>query len=197
MTRDYRHAAITPENESEKLIAIIKRLLKFNSGPKVDVTGLFEETIRIISSQLEINEVSVLMLDPKDNKYRYIVFYGLRKDVIKTHKEIEYTYDEIIDYEKKKMKKISDLTHICFAENRTEDEFKFFNLHIMKNRAADDDYIEGDFLDCHFYDSKGQLLGYIEYTGTKKNKMPSARAILIIELMSMIIGTLLSERSAK
>jgi len=196
MAREYRHSAITPENESEKLIALIKKLLKFKTTSDQDIMNLLDEVIRIIASELEINEVSILLLDKKDKKYRYVLFYGLRKEVVKHHKELAYALDEIIEYGNKSMKKISDTTFVCFAENRTEEEAKFFNLHINKKRAFDDDYIEGDFFDTYIYDSNSQFIGYIEYTGTKKNKMPPAKTILIIELMVAIIGTLLSNHYA-
>ena len=197
LAMDYRHSSITPQDECEKIILILKRLLKFNTEPGLNVINLLEETVRMISSYLEINEVSILILDQKDKKYRYLVFYGLTKKVIQAHKEIEYTYDEVIEYEKKNMKKVSDTTYICFAEKWPKEEIKFFNLHIGKKRAAEDDYVEGDFLDSHIYGSNGQLLGYIEYTGTKKNKMPSAKTILTIELMASIIGALLTNTFAR
>ena len=192
LAREYRRSSITPIDESEKIIAMLTRLLTIGTQSKPNVISLSEEAIRIISGQLELREGSVLLLDEKDNKYRYRAFYGLTKDVIKAHKEIEYTYDEVIEYERKNMRKVSNLTYLCFSENRPKEELKFFNLHFNKERKALDDYIEGDFFDTHIFDSRAQLLGYIEYTGTKKNKMPPAKTILTIELMASLIGLLLT-----
>jgi hypothetical protein len=57
----------------------------------------------------------------------------------------------------------------------------------MKRRTVTDS-LEADYLDIFFHEPDGNILGFIEISGTRLRKLPDAATIRWIELVGALLG---------
>lgn len=193
MKLDYMHGM---RDQTQKSLEGIQNLLAHFRKPQLDIDSLLKDAANMIWRQLGIDSVSIGLRDPKDKLYKYKVMVGFRDDVVEAHKKISYTKEQFFDSPDYVGSDISDLSRIYMVEdnNPSEDDKKTFNrpglLSAMKRRTSTDS-LEGDYIDVRIYGANDDLLGWIEISGTRTMKLPSATTIRWVETIASIIGAAL------
>jgi len=186
---DYSVGSVDP---SMKVAERILRLFEEMQGKRMSVRYILDEAGKIINQYLKIREVIIGLKSPKDGKYRYEVFIGMRKNSEVAFKKLEYNYDDFLENEKWKHYKISKFTEIFFAEDEpfVPGEEAVYNRPMLLNLKRDsvDQSVEGDYIESFMIGLDNEMVGWIEISGTKDNKLPSASTIKWIELIAQILA---------
>ena len=179
-------------DSSVKLAERLIRLFEEMQSKRVSVRYIIEEAGKIINQYLKIREVIIGLKNQKDGKYHYEIFVGMRKNSEMAYKKLEYTYNDFFDNEKWKHYKISRFTAIFFAEDEpyVPGEEASYNRPLMlkKNRETIDQSVEGDCIQTLIIGLDNELVGWVEISGTKDNKIPSASTIKWIELIAQFLA---------
>ena len=182
-------------DRTRKLLDDLLTLSGHLDDRKMEVSALLQVAADMVHKSLWIREVTIGLRSPSDGLYRYEVMSGLRDDAWKAHADIHYTYEEFNDQNAFKGRWISERTKLFLAEDRPylDGEDETFNRPILleARRRSVDDCIEGDYLDTHILDEKGELIGWIEISGTRDGKFPDGNAIRWIEVIATMLGIVL------
>jgi hypothetical protein len=172
----------------ERVQAIFSRFLE----ERLSLIKFLQDVADAINRQFWIREVTIGLRDQADGKYRYKVMSGLRPDTWEAYKQLAYTHDEFSDPRFYKGRQISQHTRLFLAEDKpfVEGEEGTYTRPILlkTERGSSAECIEGDYLDIHILGDKGDLLGWIELSGTKEGKFPDAMTLRWIELLAQMIG---------
>lgn len=163
---------------------------------RLDVDRFLGDVAMMINKEFRIREVTIGLRSPADGLYRYVAMAGLRPDAWKAHSDIEYTLRDFTDPSTFKGRPISSLTFVFLAEDTPyrEGEEDTFNRRILleAKRKSVDESIEGDYLDVNILDEDGELVGWIEISGTREARFPDPVTIKWIEHIGQIIGIALA-----
>jgi|YelNatPaOPRAMG01_1025707.scaffolds.fasta_scaffold06713_7 hypothetical protein len=186
----YDYAHCESDLECKRLDAIVRVLRGLQKQP-FRLDEFLNETAQFIYRQLNIQSLSISVKDV-DGKFRYHAFAGLRKASEEALKKCVYSEHELFDPSKYPHTTISVYTKLFLAENNPyapgEEETYNRPLMLQQTRKEIDDSIEGDYLDILIFDSKNEVCGYIEISGTKDGKLPDAKTIKWLEVTGSIIG---------
>jgi len=175
---------------------LIKQLME----GEPDLNELMKSTARTIYSQFNIKEVSI-GLRSSDGLYRYVAMYGLREETWAAHRELTYTVEQLLDPNSYKWTDISHHTKLFLAEDNpyADDEAKTRTEHLMmkSKRMSAEDSIEGDYVDVFIYGPKDEILGWIETSGTWDGKLPDARTIRSLEIVSSVLALAIVRHNSK
>jgi len=159
------------------------------------------DSLNLIRRRLWIREVTVALLDRRDNLFRYKYQAGLRKEAWDAHKGIAYRHDEYTNPTVYKAREISKHTSLFLAEDNPygKGEDATFSRPIMleSRRLSVDDSIEGDYFDVWIFGKDKEVLGWIEFSGTTSSKLPDTVALKWIELISSIMSVALIIHESK
>jgi len=186
-------------DDTERIMEGIDALLS-NSRSRANTTKAFlEDAMKLIYRLFDFREIALGLKDRKDGLYRYEVILGYRKDSEVAYKQLVYKADEMADQKKYPVGVyISRYGEYSMVEGQPykQGEEETYNRPLMlkKERAAPDDFIEGDYIQIYFYGVKGDYLGWIELSGPKSGKIPPRSTIKWIEFIAQIIGTIVYER---
>jgi len=166
--------------------------------PSLDPDAFMRETADQISKLFGIESVAIGVRDPLDKLYKYRVVVGLDKEVADGFKNLAYTREQLLEPGTYPSYEISDHTKLFLAEDHPYakgEEFTYRRPGLigMKRRTLTDS-LEADYLDFFFYGTDGEILGFIEISGTRMKKLPDATAIRWIELIAAVLGTALQKK---
>jgi hypothetical protein len=171
----------------DSLHGLIKQLME----EEPDINEVLKSTAKSIYSQFNIKEVSIGLKGSND-LFRYVAMYGLRDDVWAAHKTLVYDETQLMDPTKYKWTEISHHTKLFLAEDNTYTEVeartRAEHLSMRSKRKTADDSIEGDYVDVFIYGPKDEILGWIEISGTWDGKIPDARTIRALEIVSSVLA---------
>lgn len=194
---DYARAS---KDEADRYLECIQQISGEIVKPKQDTRQLVDFAAKLIFKQVHIKEVAIGLRSASDGKFRYIAMQGMRANIWAQHTGLSYTHDSFFSNSKYKGTLISKLTKLLLAEDEPYDELekRTYSEHLMQSskRRTPEDSIEGDYLDTLIYGIDGDLVGWIEVSGTWDDKLPSARAIRAIETMANLMGIALSRDPA-
>jgi hypothetical protein len=189
LKQQYSHHSLESSHRFvESTLSILKKR-GVRAGASLELLDDFTQTI---CRNYRIREATTGFASQKDGLFRYVTFCGFRPEAEAALKELAYKKDDFLSTGKR----ISDLTWIYFSEDKAfiEGEESTFNRPILltkTDRNTMDKCLEGDYFDTIIKDREGDLIGWIEYSGTQDYKFPEMHAIKEIELMSLIISALL------
>ena len=167
--------------------------------PNVDTETFARHTAEMISKLFAIESVAVGVRDPGDRRYRYIAVVGLDKEVADGFKTLAYTREELLEPSTYPCYDVSSHTKLFLSEDHPYAEGEEFTYRrpglIGMRRRTLTDSLEADYLDFFFNGRDGDVLGYIEVSGTRLRKLPDATTIRWIELAAGILSTAV-QRSA-
>ena len=150
------------------------------------------EVSDLISKEFGIASVTIAIRDPVDKMYRYKVVNGIDPEAIDEFKRITYSIEQVNDTSTYPGHEISNHTKIFLAEEHpyaTGEEFSYKRPGLLgMRRRALGDSLEADYLDFFFYGPDGEILGWIETSGTRQMKLPDATTIRWIELIAYLVG---------
>ncbi len=159
--------------------------------PDLDLEAFMREATDLISRHLGIASVAIAVRDPVDNLYRYKVVTGLEEEIAEAFKNLVYTKEQLEnlpypDHE------ISGHTKLYLSEDHPYSDGEEFTyrrpgLIGMKRRSVTDS-LEADYLCVYFYGQDGDMLGWMDISGTRLRKLPDATTIKWIELIAGILG---------
>jgi hypothetical protein len=156
-----------------------------------NIEELLKTTAKSIYSQFNLKEVSI-GFKSSDGIYRYAAMYGLRDEIWAAHQKLSYTEKQLLDPERYKWTDISHHTKLFLAEDNpyTLEEALTCSEHLMmkSKRKGPEDSVEGDYLDVFIYGPKDEILGWIETSGTWDGKIPDARTIRGLEVVSSVLA---------
>ncbi len=189
MTLDYSHGVM--DQTTRGLQAVCRLCWEFEQ-PDMDPEVFMKEVVDTLLKLFRIESVGIVVWDPAEKRFRYRVVGGLDKEIEDGYKKLRYTKEEILSPSTYTSYEISRHTRLFLAEDHPYAEGEEFTyrrpgLLGMKRRDVTDS-LEADYLDVLFYDRNGELLGYIEISGTRMRKLPDAITIRWVELLAGIVG---------
>lgn len=197
MRLDYSRVA---KDDSERYLEAVQQISSHIMDPKQTTKDLVDFSAKLIFKQFHIKEVAIGLRSASDGRFRYVSMQGMRANIWAKHEGLSYSHDSFFDNKKYKGTLISKYTKLLLAEDGPYDDFEkgTYNEHLMRSsrRKAQDDSIEGDYIDTLVYGVDGDLLGWIEMSGTWDDKLPNAKAIRTIEIVANLIGIALSRDPA-
>lgn len=178
-----------PDDENQEMIINIQNWLLNSHRYRKSLKGLLDYTARTIFRIFEFKEISIGIRDLDDGLYKYVTVLGFTKQAEIAQREKTYTFKEIQDYDKYPGIKLTGMSDLCVADELKETYNRPFELD--KERESIARFTEGDYLDISIYDSKVQLIGWMELANPKNGKMPSKDSLLWIELFVSILGIMI------
>ena len=189
-------------DDTERIMEGIDALLSNSRSRAITTKAFLEDAMKLIHRLFDFREIALGLKDRKDGLYRYEVILGYRKDSEAAYRQLVYKAEEMADSKKYPVgvyiSRYSEYSMIEGQPYRQGEEGTYNRpLMLKKERAAPDDFIEGDYIQIYFYGIKDDYLGWIELSGPKSGKIPPRSTIKWIEFIAQIIGTVVYEREFK
>lgn len=193
---DYSYSS---KDQTDRSLEALQAVFKHLRDPKANLQRTLQEVADLIYRQFRIREVSIGLRDPSDGLYRYQVIHTVREGVKSAHLDLSYRYDDFFDESKWRGTFISNYTKLMLAEDMPyqpgEESTYDRELMLKSKRKAEDESIEGDYLDILIRGQNDDLLGWIELSGTWDSKIPSAKTLRCLEVIASAIGLALPSMS--
>jgi len=185
------------DQTSKNLEAVCGLCWKFEQ-PHLNLDSFMQETADLISRLFSIESVAIGVRDPADKLYKYKVVTGLDKETAEGYRNLKYTREQLLEPGTYPSYEISDHTRVFLAEDHpyaTGEEFTYRRPGLigMKRRTLTDS-LEADYLDFLFYDPVGEILGFVETSGTRLRRLPDTTTIRWIELLAFVLGAALQKK---
>jgi hypothetical protein len=160
--------------------------------PQLTADSFVRDAAELILKLFGIESVAIGVRDPKDRLYRYKAVVGLEKDKADGYSDLVYTREQLLNSSTYPSHEISSHTRLFLSEEHPYAEGEEFTyrrpgLIGMKRRTVSDS-LEADYLDILFNEPDGDILGFIEISGTRLRKLPDAATIRWIELIGALLG---------
>lgn len=159
-------------------------------GPIAD--SFVRDAAELISKLFGIESVAIGVRDPVDRLYRYKVVVGLEKECADGFSKLSYTREQLLNSATYPSHDISSHTKLFLSEEHPYAEGEEFTYRrpglIGMRRRTVTDSLEADYLDIFFNEPDGDILGFIEISGTRLRKLPDATTIRWIELIGALLG---------
>lgn len=166
--------------------------------PDVPLKNILNKAGEAITRRLGIASVAIGVRSPSDKKYRYEAVVGLPEDVSAEFRKIEYTRQQLLDESTYKNYEISKYSRIFLAEDHPYapgEEFSYARPGLLEmKRRSPTDCLEADYIDTFMFDSDGEILGWIEISGTRTKKIPDATCVKWTELISFLLTAAVKSR---
>lgn len=188
-----------PRDENEKVMDGTEKLMLIARDPTLPLKIFLDEAGRLIHRLFDFREIAIGMKSKSDNLFRYEVLIGFSGEAERARKKLTYTDDDMLDSKKYPNGiVITKKTEFMLVELHPykpgeEDTYNRPNL-LAKQRSSIEDFIEGDYIIIYFFGRKGEVMGWVELSGTRNGKMPSRSTMRWLELISSIIASVICER---
>jgi hypothetical protein len=179
-------------DQTSKSLDAVQSLLSNCAKTPIEMHALLQEAANLICKNFGIDGVSIGLRSPSDGLYRYETFAGLREDAIASERRIVYKKEQFFG-SGYKGNEISKQSRIYLTEenpNSLRNEKDSFNRPILleSTRRSITQSLEGDYIDTHILSPDGELLGWIEISGTRTGRIPDVTTIKWIELIASILS---------
>lgn len=186
---EYSHKLKDP---TQKSLEALQSLLEYFTRPVMDSRELMKQVAETICKQFGIDNCTMGIRSPEDGKYRYIMFVGYREDAAQNMLKLEYTYDQFVNAGEFNGTMISKYTKIYLGEDNEYRELEklAYNRPVLLGlrRRSLNDSLEADYIDTYIFGQNEELLGWIEFSGTRTGKIPEAATIRWIEAAAAVIS---------
>jgi len=167
--------------------------------PHLIADSFVRDVAELISKLFGIESVAIGVRDPVDRLYRYKAVVGLEKEVAEGFSILTYTREQLLDSNTYPSYEISSHTRLFLSEEHPYakgEEFTYRRPGLigMKRRTLTDS-LEADYLDIFFHEPDGDILGFIEISGTRVRKLPDSAAIRWIELIGALLGVAVQRKA--
>lgn len=167
--------------------------------PHLIADSFVRDIAELISKLFGIESVAIIVWDSVDRLYRYKAVVGLEKEVADGFSELTYTKEQLLNSSTYPSHEISSHTRLFLSEEHPYakcEEFTYRRPGLigMKRRTVTDS-LEADYLDIFFHEPDGDILGYIEISGTRLRKLPDAATIRWIELIGALLGVVIQRKA--
>lgn len=167
--------------------------------PHFTADSFVSDAAGLIVKLFGIETVAIGARDPVDRLYKYKVVVGLEKEITDGFSNLTYTREQLLDSRTYPNHEISSHTRLFLTEEHPYakgEEFTYRRPGLigMKRRTVSDS-LEADYLDIFFHEPNGDILGFIEISGTRLRKLPDAATIRWIELIGALLGVALHRKA--
>ncbi len=159
--------------------------------PHIEMADFAFQCASLISKLFAIESVAIGIRD-SDGRYRYKAVVGLDQDVADGFARLSYSREELLRESDYPCHQITPRTKLFLTEDHpyaAGEEFTYRRPGLLgMRRRAVDESLEADYLDFFFNGPDGDILGFIETSGTRLRKLPDATTIRWIELVAGVLG---------
>ena len=189
LRQDYSRATL---DENEKVIETMISMLRNLNKPNGTIIKFLNEVAQMIYRNFQIREISIGLKSVQDGCFRYVAFAGIRDDAQTSLKALTYTIDDFSPDSKYGGKTISSQTQAYLAEEQPfeQGEEGTYNRPVMLKqvRQSINQNLEADYFDTFIRNRENEIIGWIEYSGTKMNEFPDMHTVKEIEMLVFIIS---------
>jgi len=180
------------KDQTTKNLDAVQVLMSNCSKGSVDLHLILQEAANLICKHFGIDGVSIGLRSPSDGLYRCEAFAGLRPDAVASQRRIVYKKEQFFN-SGFKGNQISKQSRIYLSEENpssSEREKEAFSRPILleSKRKSVTESLEGDYIDTHILSPDGELVGWIEISGTRTGKIPDVTTIRWVELIASILS---------
>lgn len=166
--------------------------------PNLNLDSFMQETADLISRLFSIESVAIGVRDPADKLYKYKIVTGLDKETADGYLNLKYTREQLLEPGTYPSYEISNHTRVFLAEDHPYakgEEFTYRRPGMigMKRRTLTDS-LEADYLDFLFYGPDGEIMGFVETSGTRMKRLPDTATIRWIELLASVVGVAIQKK---
>ena len=167
--------------------------------PHFTADSFVRDAAELIFKLFGIESVAIGVRDPVDGLYRYKAVVGLEKEIADGFSNLTYTREQLLNSSTYPSHEISSHTSLFLSEEHPYAEGEEFTyrrpgLIGMKRRTVTDS-LEADYLDIFFHEPDGNILGFIEISGTRLRKLPDAATIRWIELIGALLSVAVQKKA--
>ncbi|MCX6658454.1 MAG: hypothetical protein NTY62_07210 [Euryarchaeota archaeon] len=167
--------------------------------PHFTADSFVRDAAELISKLFGIESVAIGVWDSVDRLYRYKAVVGLEKESADGYSNLTYTREQLMNSSTYPSHEISSHTRLFLTEEHPYAEGEEFTyrrhgLIGMKRRMVTDS-LEADYLDIFFHEPDGDILGFIEISGTRLRKLPDAATIRWIELIGALLSVAVQKKA--
>ncbi len=189
MRIDYQHGA---RDLGTKAIEAVGPLLARIASQDVDLSSLYKDCAAVVNRDFGISSVGICAWTPPTQQFRFKAIVGMRSDAEAVYEKLWYTRKDVLDEHTYPSHEISKQTKLYLSEDHPyapgqESTFMRPGLIGLKRRSATE-ALEADYLCTYFYGRKAEMLGWLEYSGTRGGKLPDSTTIKWIELIAHLLG---------
>ena len=186
------------KDHTEKALEAMTDLFRKFEQSHGDLGVILNEATELVSKRFGIASVTIAVRNPVDRLFRYEAFAGVEEEAVVDFKKLVYTDEQVTDESIYKSYAISDLTRVYLDEDHpyaAGEEFTYRRpgLLDMKRRSLTDS-LEADYIDVYLRGKDGELLGWIELSGTRMRKLPDIATIRWVELLACCLCVVLRLR---
>ncbi len=186
-----------PRNDLQKILDSILELVEFSRDRNHDLRAVLDQAARKMFRLFDFGEIAIGLKDPKDGLYRYETLFGFSKNTEAAYRQLKYTPEDMVSYDKYPFVKTGRISELDPAEGFSEEERHLYDrpLVVGAPRASLEDFQEGDYIDVWMYDDSKRLIGWIELSRTKSGKMPSTDNLRWVEVFAEVCALIVQTRS--
>lgn len=178
-------------DQTQKSLDGVVALLAQSMRSTLDMHTFLAGVTNVIQRQFSVREVAIGLRDT-DGLYRFKYLAGFRDEAAAAMRRLAYTRQQFDENPEYKGTMISKYTKVYLAEDVPfrEDEKETYSRPILldASRHSPTESIEGDYIDFNIYGVDGELLGWIETSGTRMGTLPDIESIKWIELIAQVVG---------
>lgn len=186
------------KDQTEKILEELIDLSAQVHRPDVQLRSMLIQASETIMKRLGIASVAIALRSTSDGIYRYETIVGVPDEIVAEFKKITYKREQLMDESAYKSHEISKYSKLYLSEDHpyaSGEEFSYQRPGLLDmRRRSSTDSLEADYIDTYFFDSKGEILGWIELSGTRTKKLPDATCVKWTELIALILGEATRQR---
>lgn len=179
------------KDQTQKVLEEIIELCVQVERPDIPLKTILTKAAELIVKRLGIANVAIGLKNHLDGIYRYETVVGVPDDVAAQYWKLSYTREQLTNQSTYKSYEISRSSRIFLGEDHPYadgEEFSYLRpgLLDMKRRSITDS-LEADYIDTFFFDAAGEIIGWIEISGTRLKKIPDVTTIKWVEVISFVL----------
>lgn len=188
-----------PRDDQEKILDNIGYLIDLSRDKKHSMNELLEQLAKLIFRMFGFGEVAIGLKTREDGFFRYVMFFGMRKDVERNFRRLKYTEQEMTSNDAFPHIWLGKAICLNPVEGLPKDEEPYFNrpYSLKGKRASHDEFREGDYIDAFMYGPGKEIVGWIEVSAPKDGKMPPRGTVRWLELIAGVASLIVTQKWAE
>lgn len=179
------------KDQTQKVLEEIIELCVQVERPDIPLKTILTKAAELIVKRLGIANVAIGLRNHLDGIYRYEAIAGVPDDVAAQYWKLSYTREQLTNQSTYRSYEISRSSRIFLGEDHPYadgEEFSYQRpgLLDMKRRSITES-LEADYIDTFFFDAAGEIIGWIEISGTRLKKIPDVTTIKWVEVISFVL----------
>jgi hypothetical protein len=179
------------KDQTQKVLEEIIELCVQVERPEIPIRTICTRAGELITKRLGIANVAIGLRNHLDGIFRYETVTGLPDEAASQYMKLAYTREQLTNQSTYKSYEISRSSRIFLGEDHPYadgEEFSYQRPGMldMKRRSVTDS-LEADYIDTFFFDAAGEIVGWIEISGTRLKRIPDVTTIKWVEVISFIL----------